>query len=301
VAAKPTYEALGRRSAVHGLGDAADRAVVGEPRPIAGGDPNFMTSLARGLAIIQAFSHRKRHVTVSQLSAETALSRAAVRRCLYTLSKLGFAGSEDGRHFFLLPRVLTLGHSYMSSMPLVSAAQPVLERLSRLLHESCSLAILDGSDIIYIARAQTTRVISVNLGVGSRLPAFCTSMGRVLLANLPPEELDLRLGVIKFSRLTDRTITTVEKLRHVLGVVRANGYCIVDQELEWGLRSIAVPVKSPDGPTIAALNAGTQAKLVSIQQLQGKFLPQLRGAAQELSMLTGYTQDSPGSSHGLSA
>ncbi len=145
------------------------------------GDPNFMASLARGLLVIQAFSQQSLHLSISQLSKRTGLSRASVRRCLHTLSKLGFAGTDDGRNFYLRPRILALGHSYLSSMPLASAAQPVLEHLSHILHESCSIALLDGVDIIYVARANVTRIMAIDLGVGTRLPAFCTSIGRVLL------------------------------------------------------------------------------------------------------------------------
>ena len=249
------------------------------------GGPNFMTSLARGLAVIQAFSQQRRELTISQLSNKTGFSRAAVRRCLYTLTRLGFAGSDDSRHFFLRPRVLALGHSYISSMPLASAAQSVLEQVSHLLHESCSIATLDGLDIIYVARANVTRIMSVHLGVGSRLPAFCTSMGRVLLADLPPEELESYLARVEFTRYTQRTVTTLDKLRQVLTLVRRNGYSIVDQELELGLRSMAVPIQNPSGKGVAALNVGTHAQRVSIQDMQTKFLPHLQAAAQELCML----------------
>jgi IclR family transcriptional regulator, pca regulon regulatory protein len=249
------------------------------------GDPNFMTSLARGLAVIQAFSERDRRQTISQLSVKTGLSRAAVRRCVYTLVKLGFAGTDDGRHFHLRPRVLTLGHAYISSMPLASAAQPVLEHLSHLLHESSSIATLDGLEIIYVARASATRIMSIDLGVGSRLPAFCTSMGRVLLANLPPEELESCLARIEYTPHTDRTVTNAEKLRQVLRSVQRNEYAIVDQELELGLRSMAVPIRNPMGKVVAALNVGAHAQRVSIQELQNRFLPHLQAAAQEFSML----------------
>ena len=249
------------------------------------GDPNFMTSLARGLAVIQAFAQGKRQVTIAQLSGETGFSRAAVRRCLYTLTRLGFAGSDDSRHFFLRPRVLALGHSYISSMPLATAAQPVLEHVSHILHESCSIATLDGLDIIYVARANVTRIMSIDLGVGSRLPAFCTSMGRVLLASLAPKELEAFLARVEFTRYTERTVVTAEKLRQVLRQVRSNGYAIVDQELELGLRSMAVPIQSPTGKVVAALNTGAHAQRVSIQEMQSEFLPHLRAAAQELCML----------------
>ena len=249
------------------------------------GDPNFMTSLARGLAVIQAFSQRRHHLTISQLSTTTGLSRAAVRRCLYTLAKLGFAGSDDNRHFFLRPRILALGHSYISSMPLATAAQPVLEHISRQLHESCSIATLDGVDIVYIARANVTRIMSIDLGVGSRLPAFCTSMGRAILANLPPEELEAILARVEFKRYTERTITNPAKLTQALRQIRRDGYSIIDQELEHGLRSMAVPIQNPSGKVVAALNIGAHAQRVSIQDMQTKFLPHLRAAAQELCLL----------------
>jgi IclR family pca regulon transcriptional regulator len=249
------------------------------------GDPNFMMSLARGLIVIQAFTQKKRQLTISQLSAKTGLSRAAVRRCLYTLAQLGFAGSEDGRHFYLGPRILALGYSYIASMPLATAAQPVLERLSHELHESCSISTIDRTEIIYVARASVTRIMSIDLGVGSRLPAFCTSMGRVLLASLPPESLESYLSQTELKQYTERTITSVEKLRQVLRLVSRNGYAIVDQELELGLRSMAVPIQNPNGKIVAALNVGAHAQRVSIQEMQTKFLPRLRAAAQELSML----------------
>lgn len=249
------------------------------------GDANFMASLARGLAVIQAFSMEKRQQTISQLSIKTGLSRAAVRRCLYTLSKLGFAGSDDSRHFFLQPRILSLGHSYISSMPLAASAQPVMRHLSEILHESCSIATLDGIDVVYVARVNVTRIMSIDLVVGSRLPAFCTSMGRVLLANLPAAELESFFERVRFTSFTERTIVSAEKLRQALRLVLRNGYSLVDQELEVGLRSMAVPIRNPNGKVVAALNVGVHAQRLSVQELQNRFLPQLQVAAQELSML----------------
>lgn len=251
------------------------------------GDPNFMTSLARGLLVIQAFSQQSLHLSISQLSKRTGLSRASVRRCLHTLSLLGFAGTDDGRHFYLRPRVLALGHSYLSSMPLATTAQPVLEHLSHILHESCSIALLDGVDIIYVARANVTRIMAIDLGVGTRLPAFCTSIGRVLLANLPPDEIEALLSRIEFTRHTDRTVTSVDKLRRVLLSARREGYAIVDQELELGLRSMAVPVQNQMGRVVAAINVGAHGQRVSVQDMQTRFLPYLRAAAQELCTLLG--------------
>ena len=267
------------------------RAIVSEDLPPLAsldefhGDPNFMMSLARGLLVIQAFSERRLQLSISQLSKRTTLSRASVRRCLHTLSKLGFAGTDDGRSFYLRPRVLALGHSYLSSMPLATAAQPILEHLSQILHESCSIALLDGTEIVYVARANVTRIMAIDLGVGTRLPAFCTSMGRVLLANLPPDELETVLPKIEFTRYTDRTVSSVEKLRQVLAAVKREGHAIIDQELELGLRSMAVPVRNPAGRVVAAINVGAHGQRVSIQDMRTRFLPYLRAAAQELCLL----------------
>jgi len=249
------------------------------------GDPNFMTSLARGLAVIQAFSEPQQRLTISHLSAKTGLSRAAVRRCLYTLTKLGLTGCDDASHFYLRPRVLALGYSYISSTPLATAAQPVLEHISHLLHESCSIATLDRLDIVYIARFNVTRIMSIDLGIGSRLPAFCTSMGRVLLANLPDSDIECYLSRVQFTRYTDRTIIDAGKLREVLRGIRRAGFAVVDQELELGLRSMAVPIRSPEGKVAAAVNIGAHAQRVSLPEMQARFLPHLRAAAQELGML----------------
>jgi IclR family pca regulon transcriptional regulator len=249
------------------------------------GDPSFMTSFARGLAVIQAFSGATAHPTAAFLGSQTGLPRAAVHRCLYTLRKLGFVDTDDGRHFCLRPSVLSLGHSYIYSTPLAGAAQPILERVSSVLQESCSVAVLDGIEIVYVARSAVTRIMAVDLRVGSRLPASYTSMGRVLLAHLPSKELNACLSRVVMTRHTDRTVTSREKLLRALRITERNGYALVDQELEIGLRSLAVPVRDPAGRVVAALNAGTHAQRVSIQEMQARFLPALQTAAQELSIL----------------
>ena len=250
------------------------------------GDPNFMMSLARGLLVIQAFTQKKRQMTISQLSAKTGMSRAAVRRCLYTLAQLGFAESEDGRHFYLGPRILALGYSYIASMPLATAAQPVLERVSHELHESCSISTLDHNEIIYVARASVTRIMSIDLGVGSRLPAFCTSMGRVLLANLQPDELERYLSQTPneavhgshgdFRGKTAAGLATgrTERLRD-----RGSGTG-VGTAIDGG----ADPESDGENGSGTERRARTRRR-VSIQEMQTRFLPRLRTAAQELSML----------------
>ena len=247
------------------------------------GDPNFMTSLARGLLVIQSFSPQHPQMTISQLAVKTGLSRAAVRRCLYTLTKLGFAGAEDGSRYALRPRMLTLSNTYSTSSSLSTAAQPIIERMSANLRESFSVATLDGDDIVYVARANVNRVmVAVDLHIGSRLPAYCTSMGRVLLAYLPSEQLEQYLSRAVLTPHTTRTITSVDKLRLALRNVRRNGYALVDQELEVGLRSLAVPVYSPTGRVVATINLSGHAPRMPVFDMQTRFLPHLRNAAAEL-------------------
>lgn len=248
-------------------------------------DPDFMTSLARGLAVIQAFSPQRRVLTISQISQRTGIPRAAVRRCLHTLGKLGFVTAEEGRNFSLRPRILALGHAYLASTPLANAAQPVLRHISNTLNESSSVAILDGDEILYIARAFTSRIMTIDLHVGSRLPAYCTSMGRVLLAHLPSADLDGYLERAKLIQYTTNTIVSHEGLREALEAVRRDGYAINDQELEIGLRSIAVPIAAPDGRVVAALNVGAQAARVPVAEMRDRFLPVLKDGARELGLL----------------
>jgi IclR family pca regulon transcriptional regulator len=247
------------------------------------GDPDFMTSLARGLAVIHAFQERKRQLTIAQISHRTEIPRAAVRRCLHTLIKLGYA-TCDGRAYSLLPKVLTLGHAYLSSTPLAISAQPYLDRMSDQLHEACNMATLEGDDILYIARSATTqRLISVDLSVGGRLPAYCTSMGRILLAALDDVSLHEYLDHVDLQPKTSRTLSTPEALLECLQHVRQQGWCIVDQELEQGLRSIAVPVYDASGQVLAALNVSTSAGRVARNELEQRFLPIMLDASRDLS------------------
>ncbi len=247
------------------------------------GDPDFMASLARGLAVVQAFQERKRHLTIAQISHRTEIPRAAVRRCLYTLIKLGYA-TTDGRTYSLLPKVLTLGHAYLSSTPLAVSAQPYLDRMSEQLHEACNMATLEGEDILYIARSATTqRLISVDLSVGGRLPAYCTSMGRILLAALDDVTLNEYLAHTEFQAKTSRTLHTAETLLECLHQVREQGWCVVDQELEQGLRSIAVPVYDASGQVLAALNVSTHAGRVTRTELEQRFLPIMLSSSRDLS------------------
>ena len=252
------------------------------------GDPNFMASLARGIAVIRGFTQQRRRLTIAQLSQRTGIPRAAVRRCLYTLGRLGYVASDDGRTYALRPRLLALGHAYLSSTPLVAAVQPLLDQLSSELHESSSMSVLEGDEILYIARSSTTtRLLSIDLGLGSRLPAYCTSMGRVLLAGLSAAELEAYLSRAKLTKLTSRTISEAAELKTALNAVRRAGYSIVDQELEIGLRSIAVPVTDSAGKVVAAINVGTQSSRVSVAAMEQRFLPALQAASRELGLLLG--------------
>ncbi|TLX53023.1 IclR family transcriptional regulator [Stutzerimonas nosocomialis] len=247
------------------------------------GDPNFMASLARGLAVVNAFQERKRHLTIAQISHRTEIPRAAVRRCLYTLMQLGYV-TTDGRTYSLLPKVLTLGHAYLSSTPLAVSAQPFLDRISERLHEACNLATLEGEQVLYLARsAIPQRLISVDLSVGSRLPAYCTSMGRVLLAALDDESLRDYLASAELLPKTSRTLHRPDELWDCLQKVRQQGWCLVDQELEQGLRSIAVPVYDSTGHVLAAMNVSTHASRVPASELEKRFLPILLSASQDLS------------------
>ena len=191
------------------------------------------------------------------------------------------------RTYSLQPRILALGHAYLSSTPLATSVQPLLDHISDMLHESSSLAVLEADEILYIARSSTTaRVMSVDLGLGSRLPAYCTSMGRVLLRGAVVRRSWTPISRrVKLTRLTSHTVSTAKELKQILDGVRRDGYAIVDQELEIGLRSIAVPVKDVAGKVVAAINAGTQSARVTLAEMKSRFLPALLTAAGELSML----------------
>jgi len=284
----PKPRVTARRSSARSRASAGapqDATPADDPLALAG-DPDFMTSLARGLAVIRAFSQQRQRLSIAQISLRTGISRAAVRRCLYTLGRLGYVGSDDGRNFALRPRILALGHAYLSSAPLASSAQPLLNQVSAAVHESCSMAILDGDDIVYVARSSSSaRIMSIDLGIGSRLPAFCTSMGRVLLGGLAGAELNEFLKRLVATPYTSRTLVAKDRLRDAIVAARGAGCAIVDQELEIGLRSIAVPVLDANGRPAAAINVSTQAARVPLGDMEKRFLPALRAAAAELSLL----------------
>ena len=245
-----------------GLAKPAGEAAVAKAARSPAGTPirdsDFVQSLDRGLAVIRAFGPDRERLSLSDVARATGLTRAAARRFLLTLVKLGYVRS-DGREFSLRPRVLELGYAYLSGLGLPEVAQPHLEALSKKLHESSSISVLDGHHIVYVARAAAKRIMTVGISVGTRFPAYAASMGRVLLAALSPDELDKYLAEATFETLTERTVTDPDRLRTVLREVDSQGYAIVDQELEDGLRAIAAPIHDASGVVIAAVNVSAHA------------------------------------------
>jgi len=247
--------------------------------PEASGD--FVQSLARGLAVIRAFDAQHPELTLSDVARRAEMPRAAARRFLRTLETLGYVRS-DGRAFALTPRVLELGFSYLSSLSLPEIVQPHLEQLSRAVDESVSAAVLDGTDIVYIARVPTRRIMSVRITIGTRFPAYATSMGRMLLAAMPEAETDAVLAASALSPLTERTLTDPRELRAELARVRAQGWALVDGELEPGLRSVAAPIHGRDGAVVAAVNVSTSATRDSVERVLDAYLPALLQAAEAI-------------------
>ncbi len=239
-----------------------------------------MLSLARGLSVIRAFAAGRQRLSVAEVARLTNLSRAAARRCLYTLSVLGYARFAEGI-YELTPAVLTLGHAYLGAASIARVAQPVLERVSERIHEPCSLAVLDGDDIVFVALAATREFESTELAIGSRLPAFCTSMGRVLVANTDSASRDRFVTRLKPVRRTPHTIVDKSQLRAELARVSGQGFAVVDQEYDVGWRSLAVPVLR-SGVAVAAVNIGVQATTADRQVLQRDMLPVLKAAAEEI-------------------
>lgn len=247
-------------------------------------DRDFMAGLGKGLAVIECFDDENVQLNITSVAAKAGLSRAAARRCLLTLQHLGYMDSDAGQ-FRLTPRVLRLGYAYIASSALPQIVQPYLDQVSAQTHESCSASILDGDEIIYIARTATKRIMSVNLGVGTRLPAFCTSMGRVLLASLDAAEAARRIAASRRQQFTQKTCTRKEQLLEILANVREQGYSVIDQELEIGLVSIAVPIRNAAGKTVAALNIGAQSARIPATDMPGQFLAKLTEAQKSLQPL----------------
>lgn len=245
---------------------------------------DIMGGLAKGLLAIETFTADRPRQSISEVSAASGLDRATARRCLLTLAYLGYA-DYDGKFFTLTPRVLRLGTACLATMPLPQVVQPLLDRLSAEIGESASVSILDGHEIVYVARSAQRKVMSISLMPGSRLPAFCTSMGRVLLAALPETEAQTVIESGPLVARTPHTLTGVPELLSALGAVRRHGFALIDQEVEVGLRSIAVPVLNARGATVAALNVGVPATQESVEDLARLYLEAMRQVQAELRQL----------------
>jgi IclR family pca regulon transcriptional regulator len=239
---------------------------------------------AKGLQVIEAFGHERPRLTIAEVSRRTGLERATARRYLLTLVGAGYA-EFDGKFFTLTPRILRLGYAYLSTTPLPTILQPFLEEVTKATDESSSACVLDGTDIVYIARSAQRRVMSIGLQVGSRLPAYCTSMGRVLLAALPDDVVIERLSRSSITRMTAHTLTDIKSIMDEVANVREKGYSVIDQELELGLRALSVPVYDASGKTVAAMNVGIQAARASVSEMVDRFLPALRQAQSGLRRL----------------
>ncbi|RZL89693.1 MAG: IclR family transcriptional regulator [Variovorax sp.] len=245
---------------------------------------SYVQSFARGLQVIRSFSASAPRQTLSEVAAATGLTRAGARRILLTLQTLGYVDS-DGRLFSLTPRILDLGFAYLSSMPIWNRAEPVMEALVQQVQESCSAAVLDATDIVYVMRVPTHKIMRISLGVGSRLPAWCTSMGRLLLADLDDAALRERLAASTIEAFTRHSVTDIDTLVAKVAQARRQRWCLVNQELEEGLISIAAPIVDRAGRMVAALNISGQANRTSAKVMQETMLPALVQAAQDISRL----------------
>ncbi len=244
-------------------------------------ESHYVQSLERGLSVITAFGADAPALTLSDVARASGLTRAAARRFLLTLVDLGFV-RQDGKLFSLTPKVLGLGYAYLSSQSLPAVAEPHLERLAREVHESSSMSVLDGPDIVYVARVPTSRIMTVAINVGTRFPAYATSMGRALLAGLDDDALDEQLADLRLEAFTDRTVRTVDDLRRRIRETRRQGYALVDQELEYGLRSIAAPVHNRRGAVVAAVNVSSHVSRITRERARRDLLPPLLRTVEEI-------------------
>lgn len=256
--------------------DAGDDAPEGRER-------HFINGLAKGLAVIQAFNDEARALTLSEAAARTGLTRAAARRILMTLEDLGFAARHGERHFVLTPRVLSLGYAYLTSMPLWSFAEPVLESLVEELGETCSIGVLDGTELVYVVRIPVHRTLSQGVTIGSRFPLHCHSAGRILLTGLTPVQLDAYFAHAQLRAYTARTITDAPRLRRAIADTARKGYAWVQGEMEEPISGLSVPIYQPDGHVLAALNVSFTRNNATEASAQRTMLPKVRRAAERLN------------------
>jgi IclR family pca regulon transcriptional regulator len=258
--------------------------------PVERDGDEFVRSLARGLAVIEAFDRMHAAMTLSDVARRAGVTRATARRLLHTLVELGYAAT-DGKLFTLRAKTLNLGYSYLSSLGLVEISQPLMTELAAEVHEACSASVMDGNDVIYVARVPSAqRIMSITLGVGSRLPAHCTSMGRVLLAGLSEDGLEAFFANTALPRLNERTVTDPVKLREIIKKTAQQGYALVDGELEPGLISLAAPIRDAKCKVVAALNVSTHSSRTTPKRAQADLLPPLLRTAGMISHALGLEQ-----------
>ena len=244
---------------------------------------DYVNSLARGLEVIRAFTRAKPRMTLSELAHETGMTRATVRRFLLTLVREEYA-ETDGKYFSLAPKILELGHAVLSSMTFLDVVQPVMVQLARSLNESCFASVLEGEDVVYVANAAPPdRIVNISVSVGSRAPAHSVSSGRVLVAALPDDAQARWLKEATLEKLTENTVTSRSALRKLLDETRRQGYSIVDQELEVGLRSISVPITNGNGEVLAALNVACPSSRITPEEMRGEVLEQLQAATTRIT------------------
>nr|WP_067297473.1 IclR family transcriptional regulator C-terminal domain-containing protein [Marinobacterium profundum] len=245
-------------------------------------DKDFLATFARGLEVIKSFDTQTPSMSLTDVAKKNNLSRASARRFLLTLQKLGYVKSDDKR-FKLTARVLELGYSYLATLNFSETITPFMEKITHKLGESCSATVLDGQDVVYIARIPVRGLIPVNLQIGARLPAYATSMGRVLLAALPEDQLEAFLSSATLEPLTPYTVTAAEQLRSEIERVRRQAYCIIDQELELGLRTVAVPVYDRNQHVCFALNVSSHVSKVSLERAEREFVPLMQQVSQQIT------------------
>lgn len=241
----------------------------------------FVRSLARGLAVIRCFGSNAEALTLTEISKRSDLCRAAARRILLTLQHLGYVRT-DGRRFSLTPRILDLGYSYVSSLPFWEFAQPVMERVASKVQESCSIAVLDGNDTVYVMHLPTSRISTTNFRVGGRLPAYPQSMGRILLGGLSNEELDRYFASVELRSLTRRTVVDPVRLKKIIAEDKRKGWSWVDGELEEGMCGIAVPLMDAENKMIAAIHIVSNRARCSKSLAVKTFLPELKSAVKQI-------------------
>ena len=276
----------------HGAPPAPARGQRIRPKAATSSDREYVQGFERGVSVIKTFGAKRPHLTVTEVAAQTGLSRAVARRYLLTLERLGYV-TATGPYYALTPRVLEIGFAYMSTMTVAEVARPFMAHVVDTLHESCSVGVLDGYDVFYVARTNPQRIMTTNLAIGSRLPAHATAMGHVLLAYLPPPALEAYLANAPLSALTDRTITDTAALRRELQTVRHQGWAENDGESEKGVRTVAVPIFDRSGDVVAAINLAGHASRVTMRELRRNHLPVLQQAAIDIANSLGVSNQRP--------